>query len=172
MSRPPGMAAPAIPNLLSLRGTSGGGRGRGRNRGSGRGGHSNAASSQAQHDATIQGTDTDAAMSRLSAVQLGYLDDPFAPYFVQGQGISRRLPLINRGRLHSYLPAVVERSRRANGAQAHTRERKLWMLSLMRFWVVRMNGMKPHRRGRSFHSELAQTHAAFVFFHKRIVNVP
>lgn len=107
MSQPPGMAAPSIPNLLSLRGTSGGGRGRGRSRGSGRGGHSNAASSQAQHDATIQGTDTDAAISRLSAVQLGYLEDPFAPYFVHGQALSRRLPLINRGRLHFYLPTMI-----------------------------------------------------------------
>jgi [phosphatase 2A protein]-leucine-carboxy methyltransferase len=53
-----------------------------------------------QHDATIQGTDTDAAVSRLSAVELGYLDDPFARLFVQapppGPG-GRRLPIINRG---------------------------------------------------------------------------
>lgn len=100
MSQPPNMAAPSIPNLLSLRGTRGGGRGRGR--GSGRGGHSHhTTSNQAQHDATIQGTDTDASVSRLSAVDLGYLEDPYAQCFVQGQQSNRRLPLINRGRLHT-----------------------------------------------------------------------
>lgn len=112
MSQPPGMAAPSIPNLLSLRDANGGGRGRGRGRGSNRGGRPHTTSSQAQHDATIQGTDTDAAISRLSAVHLGYLEDPFAPYFVQGQALSRRLPLINRGRSRSYLPTVLERARR------------------------------------------------------------
>lgn len=94
MSQSRDMQAPSIPNLLSLRGS---GRGlRGRNRG--RGGHPGAgASSQAQQDATIQGTDTDAAVMRLSAVELGYLDDQFAQYFVQGQQPNRRLPIINRG---------------------------------------------------------------------------
>lgn len=96
MSGPPSMSAPSIPNLLSLRGTRGGSRGRGR--GPGRGGFgTQAASSQAQHDATIQGTDTDAAVSRLSAVELMYLDDPYAKYFVQEQHSARRLPIINRG---------------------------------------------------------------------------
>ncbi|KAJ0115384.1 hypothetical protein J7T55_012663 [Diaporthe amygdali] len=88
------MQAPSIPNLLSLRGSSRGLRGRNR----GRGGHQGAgASGQAQQDATIQGTDTDAAVMRLSAVELGYLDDQFAQFFVQGQQPSRRLPIINRG---------------------------------------------------------------------------
>lgn len=46
----------------------------------------------------IQGTDTDAAVSRLSAVELGYLDDLYARYFVQSSGPGdRRLPIINRG---------------------------------------------------------------------------
>lgn len=87
------MSAPSIPNLLSLRGSRGGARG---GRGRGRGGHSSAAAS---HDATIQGTDTDAAVSRLSAVDLGYLDDPYARYFVQSVDgpPARRLPIINRG---------------------------------------------------------------------------
>ncbi|KAI0010974.1 leucine carboxyl methyltransferase [Xylariaceae sp. FL0662B] len=87
------MSAPSIPNLLSLRGSRGGLRGRGR----GRGGHSSSATPS--HDATIQDTDTDAAVSRLSAVDLGYLDDPFAEYFVQNQvgRATRRLPIINRG---------------------------------------------------------------------------
>ncbi|KAI0478569.1 S-adenosyl-L-methionine-dependent methyltransferase [Xylariaceae sp. FL0804] len=78
------MSAPSIPNLLSLRGGSRGGGARGRGRGR-PGGHSSPAASSASHDATIQGTDTDAAVSRLSAVHLGYLDDPFAHFFVQQQ---------------------------------------------------------------------------------------
>ncbi|KAK4140636.1 S-adenosyl-L-methionine-dependent methyltransferase [Dichotomopilus funicola] len=86
------MSASNIPNLLSLRGGRGRGRGRG---GPGRGGASGAGSSLT-HDATIQGTDTDAAVSRLSAVDLGYLSDPFARLFVQGPA-TRRLPIINRG---------------------------------------------------------------------------
>ncbi|KFH47835.1 Leucine carboxyl methyltransferase-like protein [Hapsidospora chrysogenum ATCC 11550] len=87
------MSAPSIPNLLSLRG-----RGRGGGRGArGRGGRPGSAS--AAHDATIQGTDTDAAVSRLSAVELGYLDDPYAEYFVHSADgpPARRLPIINRG---------------------------------------------------------------------------
>jgi [phosphatase 2A protein]-leucine-carboxy methyltransferase len=88
------MSAPSIPNLLSLRGSRGGSRGRGRGRGAGYGNQS----PKLSHDATIQGTDTDAAVSRLSAVDLGYLEDPFARYFVQTPGLpARRLPIINRG---------------------------------------------------------------------------
>ncbi|KAF2236265.1 leucine carboxyl methyltransferase 1 [Viridothelium virens] len=47
-------------------------------------------------DAIIQNTDQDAAQSRLSAVELGYLNDPFAKSFVQGPPV-RRYPIINRG---------------------------------------------------------------------------
>ncbi|KAK3353459.1 S-adenosyl-L-methionine-dependent methyltransferase [Lasiosphaeria hispida] len=93
------MSAPIIPNLLSLRGSS---RGRGRGFGRGRGGSSASALSASApgHDATIQATDTDAAVSRLSAVEIGYLQDPFAGLFVQPAPpgpTSRRLPIINRG---------------------------------------------------------------------------
>ncbi|KAK8080473.1 S-adenosyl-L-methionine-dependent methyltransferase [Apiospora hydei] len=89
------MAAPSIPNLLSLRGSRGGGRGRGSRRGGPPGG---SAASGPGHDTTIQGTDTDASVSRLSAVDMGYLDDPYAQYFVQNQmgPATRRLPIINR----------------------------------------------------------------------------
>jgi hypothetical protein len=84
------MAAPSIPNLLSLRGTSrGGGRGR-------RPGASSRQGTTVSPDAAIQGTDTDAAVSRLSAVDLGYLQDPYAKLFVTGPP-TRRLPIINRG---------------------------------------------------------------------------
>ncbi|PHH88053.1 hypothetical protein CDD83_8052 [Cordyceps sp. RAO-2017] len=87
------MAAPSIPNLLSMRdGGRGGGRGS-RGGGDGPGGKRNARRSA---DAVIQDTDTDAAVSRLSAVDLGYLDDPYAKCFVSGPP-TRRLPIINRG---------------------------------------------------------------------------
>ncbi|KAK1836488.1 putative leucine carboxyl methyltransferase [Podospora conica] len=88
------MSAPSIPNLLSLRGT--GGRRGGRR---GRGGYSSSTSpSGPGQDATIQGTDTDAALSRFSAVETGYLDDPFAYLFVPRPSPPiRRLPIINRG---------------------------------------------------------------------------
>jgi len=111
------MSAPSIPNLLSPRGASrGGDRGRGRSRGRGfgmsagggrgRGGPGSepgsASAARLGHDATVQGTDTDAAVSRLSAVELGYLQDPFANLFVQAAPpgpSARRLPIINRGKL-------------------------------------------------------------------------
>ncbi|KAH8656035.1 S-adenosyl-L-methionine-dependent methyltransferase [Tricladium varicosporioides] len=89
------MSAQQIPNLLSLRGgtRSRGIRGRGRG---GATGHPTSASGPSQKDLAIQSTDTDAAVSRLSAVDLGYLDDPYASLFVDGSG-TRRLPIINRG---------------------------------------------------------------------------
>ncbi|KAF9572865.1 hypothetical protein EC968_009349 [Mortierella alpina] len=49
-------------------------------------------------DDVIKGTDDDAIISKLSAVDLGYLEDPFVKHFVKRP--SRRPPLINRG---SYL---------------------------------------------------------------------
>ncbi|KIW19471.1 hypothetical protein PV08_00043 [Exophiala spinifera] len=50
-----------------------------------------------QHDAIVQNTDHDAATSRLSAVDAGYLEDPFAHLIGPSEGVSRRLPLMNRG---------------------------------------------------------------------------
>ncbi|KAL3427501.1 leucine carboxyl methyltransferase [Phlyctema vagabunda] len=93
------MSAPQIPNLLMMRG---GLRGRGgRGRGRGRGGplpppDSSEPQPSPRHDKAIQATDSDAAVSRFSAVSLGYLDDPFATYFA-GLQATRRLPVINRG---------------------------------------------------------------------------
>eukprot|EP01138_Halocafeteria_seosinensis_P003037 gb/GECG01003101.1/.p1 GENE.gb/GECG01003101.1/~~gb/GECG01003101.1/.p1 ORF type:complete len:382 (+),score=56.12 gb/GECG01003101.1/:1-1146(+) len=43
----------------------------------------------------VEGTSDDAAVSKLSAVKLGYIDDPFLHYFVKKH--KRRSPLINRG---------------------------------------------------------------------------
>ncbi|KAL7916069.1 S-adenosyl-L-methionine-dependent methyltransferase [Trichoderma velutinum] len=95
------MSAPSIPNLLSLRAR--GGRGRSRGRGQARGGFGTGAGAPASrgqaHDSVIQGTDTDAAVSRLSAVDMGYLSDPYARYFVTAFDgpPARRFPIINRG---------------------------------------------------------------------------
>ncbi|KAH9221192.1 S-adenosyl-L-methionine-dependent methyltransferase [Leptodontidium sp. 2 PMI_412] len=90
------MSAPQIPNLLTSRGgpRSRGGRGRGSSRLVGRGETSGPGAQR--KDLAIQSTDTDAAVSRLSAVSLGYLEDPFASIFVGGEG-TRRMPIINRG---------------------------------------------------------------------------
>ncbi|GAO16003.1 uncharacterized protein UV8b_04453 [Ustilaginoidea virens] len=85
------MAAPSIPNLLSLKD---GGRGRGRGRRPA--GPPDSSCPGVSPDVAVQGTDTDAAVSRLSAVDLGYLDDPYARLFVSGPP-TRRLPIINRG---------------------------------------------------------------------------
>ncbi|QDS71888.1 hypothetical protein FKW77_010186 [Venturia effusa] len=82
-----------IPNLLSLRGTGGARR---------RGGPTSLGHGRTQEDAEtrkdriVQQTDNDALASRMSAVSLGYLDDPFAQAFLQG-AIPRRYPIINRG---------------------------------------------------------------------------
>ncbi|KAG0291336.1 hypothetical protein BGZ96_005274 [Linnemannia gamsii] len=50
---------------------------------------------QVARDDVIKGTDDDAIISKLSAVNLGYLDDSFVKHFVKRP--SRRPPLINRG---------------------------------------------------------------------------
>ncbi|KAL6231324.1 leucine carboxyl methyltransferase 1 [Aspergillus navahoensis] len=84
------MPASEIPNLNTLR--RGGGRGRIR----GRGGH-NSSSSSGHRDQVVQGTDNDASVSRLSAVGLGYLEDPFARALTPMGQETRRLPIINRG---------------------------------------------------------------------------
>jgi [phosphatase 2A protein]-leucine-carboxy methyltransferase len=53
-------------------------------------------------DKIIQKTDFDAATSRLSAVECGYLDDPFAKLILPGGYADRRLPLMNRGALTAF----------------------------------------------------------------------
>jgi hypothetical protein len=97
------MSAPGIPNLLSLRGGPRlrGGRGRGRGRATG------TSDAQQRNDVDIQSTDTDAAVSRQSAVLMGYLEDPFASIFVTGPP-TRRLPIINRGKCYiAFCPIFV-----------------------------------------------------------------
>lgn len=99
------MTAPSIPNLRSLLGPGGGrSRGRGRGRGFGHATSTGVSSGLSQHhdnraasDCIIQQTDNDAAGSRLSAVNQGYLADPFAQYFYKDNEPPRRFPIINRG---------------------------------------------------------------------------
>ena len=57
----------------------------------------NAGVSQLDKDKIIQSTDLDASTSRLSAVEAGYLEDPYAKFMVPGGHAERRLPLMNRG---------------------------------------------------------------------------
>lgn len=85
------MAAPQIPNLNTLRAVHGG-------RPSRRGRSAATEEERAVSDKIIQGTDQDASVSRLSAVEVGYLSDPFARLFVPSEnGRVRRYPIINRG---------------------------------------------------------------------------
>ena len=90
------MSTPQLPNLLDSLGP---GRGRGRRRGRGRGGlGENHEDNQQKKDRIVQKTDEDASVSRMSAVEMGYLDDPFARAFIYDPPITRRYPIINRGR--------------------------------------------------------------------------
>ncbi|PGH11029.1 hypothetical protein AJ80_07305 [Polytolypa hystricis UAMH7299] len=101
------MSAPQIPNLNTLRrggGAGGGGGGGGgglRGRFRGRGDHSFSApgshESKEAKDKVVQQTDNDASLSRLSAVELGYLHDAFARAVVSNGAGARRYPIINRG---------------------------------------------------------------------------
>ncbi|KAI8938826.1 hypothetical protein NX059_004688 [Plenodomus lindquistii] len=84
-----------IPNLRTLLGQRRGGAPRGRGRGRGGFGSSSAGSEQVRDNA-VKGTDQDAAGSRVSCVELGYLEDPYAKLFATQQTV-RRLPLLNRG---------------------------------------------------------------------------
>ena len=89
------MAAPQIPNLNTLRGPRSSGRGRGRGRGALGDEESSPAEAQASKDKIVQQTDHDASVSRMSAVEVGYLNDAFAQHFASAR--QRRFPIINRG---------------------------------------------------------------------------
>jgi [phosphatase 2A protein]-leucine-carboxy methyltransferase len=84
-----------IPNLKSLLGQRRGGGLRGR--GPGRGGLGSSSEERAQVlDNAVKGTDQDAAGSRVSCVELGYIHDPYAKLLTT-QPTIRKLPLLNRG---------------------------------------------------------------------------
>ena len=92
----------SIPNLNTLRTGRVGPRLRGGRRG-GRGASSfgddtSTEQDNSSKDRIIQQTDYDASTSRLSALELGYLTDPYAKAFLKsGEQIPRRYPIINRG---------------------------------------------------------------------------
>jgi [phosphatase 2A protein]-leucine-carboxy methyltransferase len=63
--------------------------------------------SSAVKDRVVQGTDNDASISRLSAVELGYLDDPFARVLTASNAaLARRFPIINRGIVPSHTTSI------------------------------------------------------------------
>lgn len=92
------MAAPQIPNLLSRPR-----KGPATQRSSRPGNNQISASAKPSNDTIIQATDTDAALSRLSAASLSYFEDPFAAAFSPVSHATsppshvRRMPIINRG---------------------------------------------------------------------------
>lgn len=104
------MSASQIPNLNSLRSSRGGTRGRGRGRGAVEDEGSRESESAAAKDRIVQQTDSDASVSRLSAVKLGYLEDPYSELFVP-ENKERRFPIINRGPLDLILFIVVGQPR-------------------------------------------------------------
>lgn len=100
------MQAPHIPNLNTLRTGRGGLRRRGRGDASGplrdplvQTG-TTPEQRKAAEDRVVQGTDLDASVARKSAVDAGYMVDPFADFFCFGEPGSR-LPLMNRGNVSS-----------------------------------------------------------------------
>lgn len=101
------MAAPSIPNLSTLRSTRGSKFGRGRGRDVLEAGTIDTAEDRAWKDRVVQQTDQDASISRMSAVDVGYLDDPFAKYFAEEP--CRRFPIINRGQISLLLILSVDR---------------------------------------------------------------
>ena len=88
------MSAPQIPNLKTFRGPNAG-------RIQRRGFKGATEEENATNDKIVQATDQDASVSRLSAVEVGYLHDSFARAFVVAETDrwTRRFPIINRGKV-------------------------------------------------------------------------
>lgn len=133
--------AKEIPNLLSLRG-SGGGRRRG---GSPLFNHGRTQEdAETRKDRIVQQTDNDASGSRVSAVSLGYLDDPFAQAFLQGP-VPRRYPIINRG-IYSFLARIEAPINPHRNIYSHRRNRpSRQCLSLHRSRIFKADNI-PRRR--------------------------
>lgn len=145
-----------IPNLLSLRGSRGGRR---------RGGSPFFSHRRTQEDVEtrkdkiVQQTDNDASGSRVSAVSLGYLDDPFAQAFLQGP-IPRRYPIINRG-IYSFLARIEASTNPHRNIYSHHRNRpSRQCLSLHRSRISKADNIPrrrlrhtilPHRHGKPYH---------------------
>ena len=90
------MAAPYIPNLNTLRSLKGPSRTPGRPQENLGNSLLRDEEGQFAKDKIVQHTDQDASVSRLSAVEIGYLADPYARLFAS-MGGQRRFPIINRG---------------------------------------------------------------------------
>ncbi|KAI9761876.1 MAG: hypothetical protein M4579_000817 [Chaenotheca gracillima] len=85
-----------IPNLNTLRAARGSASRGGRGRGTGLGLGQDRTTTKPDQDRIVQQTDQDASVSRLSAIQVGYLNDPFARDLASEEA-PRRFPIINRG---------------------------------------------------------------------------
>ena len=103
------MSAPHIPNLNTPRSSSGPGCAPDRLYGN----FKNPSSSIVEDerlakDKIVQHTDYDASISRLSAIEVGYLDDPFAKLLLSA-GEQRKFPIINRGMFEDFENAYSQR---------------------------------------------------------------
>jgi [phosphatase 2A protein]-leucine-carboxy methyltransferase len=92
------MTTPQIPHLSNFRRRGGQGRARGRAALSGDELKDQPSDEEKKtsQDRIVQSTDNDASVSRLSAVEAGYLTDPYAGALTTGEA-ARRYPIINRG---------------------------------------------------------------------------
>lgn len=146
------MAAPQIPNLNTLR-SGRGGRGRGRALGSSDGPPAvSPEEEEYANDRIVQQTDQDASISRLSAVEVGYLDDPFAEVFASSKG-QRRFPIINRGKKGSSATAV---------SILIPLKAPMCVRKRLTSWSIDFCWPFPHRGSRSYHLALDQIHASFA----------
>lgn len=87
-------------------------------RGSARGGGLASRASHVDKDRVIRATDNDASTSRVSAVEAGYLEDPFAKYLC-AENWQRRLPLMNRGECFAFTRAARPGSDRGASADGN-----------------------------------------------------
>ncbi|MCJ1388857.1 carboxy methyl transferase for protein phosphatase 2A [Xylographa bjoerkii] len=117
------MAAAHIPNLLTSRNARPLVRGRGRGD---RGLFNNEEveedpeAAKGRNDKIVQGTDNDANVSRVSAVEVGYLHDPYARLFAT-VGSQRRFPIINRGSDSNPTPSPLPNDPFISGTYVRTR---------------------------------------------------
>lgn len=138
------MAASHIPNLNTLRNSNRPGPASNRTRGN----LASASSSSVEDgrlakDMVVQHTDQDASVSRLSAVEVGYLDDPFAKLFVTA-GEQRRFPIINRGM--SLRLQTSRFSTSLTDEKVHMSAPQLSTTSYIAFYRT-----PPSRKSRSYH---------------------
>ena len=114
----------SIPNLNTLKRGRGGSRVRRGGRGTvdDDGAGPSESNVEATRDKIIQQTDCDASSSRMSAVALGYLDDPFAEcFFPPGDDVPKSYPIINRG---TYVRTKSIDQLVARFLEAHPKQRK------------------------------------------------